>query len=191
MSNPKNLEIVLETENGSIFLEEKADNPNKIQRVRTETLENIYDESGHQIDPISHKLYNIYDKVKDKEDFFATKEIQCKLLYYLAGMFTLILNVVITAIAASTPTPAATAIFIMSLLSSIVSSIINFLKIETKISRVEQFKMEFHDLRMRMWEDLETGSEQDKIEEIQKSNLELRKLDSESIDLQSTFLCFK
>lgn len=125
----------------------------------------------------------------NSEKIFTKKEIHCKLFYYCTGMTTLVLNILILSIVSSVEFSGAELIFILSLASSILSSITNFLKIESKISKLEDYKKSYRDYRIKTWDVLRKTSQYTE-EEVESLVKELRFLEKDSGDLKVKLLCF-
>lgn len=135
------------------------------------------------------QLREMHRSAKESESLFVSKETHCKLFYYTTGIITLIINVVISSISASTDITGARVIFILSIIGSILTSIVNFLKIESKITKLEDYKKSYRDYRIRTWDTLRKPSGYSDTE-VETLVNDLRNLENQTGDLKVKLICF-
>ncbi len=136
----------------------------------------------------SDLLDETFDDISKYENSFSRRNSRCKLIYYITGLAALMINVIITAFSANYTPDNSAIIFVLSIIASIITSALNFLEIETKISRYEQTRKSYHDLRLELHNfQSHNNSDADILAFITDVSNKQRKIDFDSVTTSVTF----
>jgi len=139
--------------------EKKINHNNKINDSTQDLLEAVYyndpTENNHKLPSLHYSkpintLDELIDEITEKEITYFKKYTKCKTIYYSTGVIALIINIIITSFSANYNQSNSQIIFVLSILSSIIISVLNFLQIETKITKFQNFTKIYRDLRFEI-----------------------------------------
>lgn len=132
-----------------------------------------------------------YDELDVQEQRYAKQAIQIKFIYYTFGLIALITSVLITSMTASyknTTERDNLVVFCLSVIVSIITSALNFLQIETKMSSYQNTKKQYHDLKLTIHNFWGHNKDDEQCEIFyDKIIQQQRKIENNSLDINPCF----
>ena len=182
----------------SVIAEEDPDEFKDTSEIPLKSFDNtihiVPQNSGNDEFQLKNRM--IAKKIKEmklKEKQLTRKQMRCKIVYYGLGLIALVLSLLSSAIMSSyetLTTGQGRVVFIFSVITSVVTSAVNFLGIESKISTYDQLRKLYHKFVLEIQDETFGCETVDEVEKIMHSILRRQiKMEGEFVALSDNVCC--